>query len=243
MGEQTPNPTRPVPHPEEDLIPPDPLLDSNTFIHIDDDDVIPLQTHKPDSGGDVITPNNPTPLKPHESDLDDDVSITNPTPLKTIRPGSDSKGSKSKRQPEEMAERPEWLPLDWRIEVRMRTSGATAGSYDRYYISPSGRKFRSKTEVLHFLETGSTKKRKADADGMPPASSKNQKDKKPKRKRGDFSGVDFDYRNPPQNVTWTLTNASHDIWTPAVDEGVTPEHVKRTWDTAFSCITELEVKK
>ncbi|GAA0185983.1 hypothetical protein LIER_33271 [Lithospermum erythrorhizon] len=89
--------------------------------------------------------------------------------------------------------------------------------------------------------TGSTKKRKVDADGMPPASSENHKTKKAKRK-GDFSRVDFDFRNPPHNVSWTLTSAAHDIWTPSGEEGLTPEPVKKTWDDVFSCITELEGK-
>ncbi|KAG9128984.1 hypothetical protein Leryth_014749 [Lithospermum erythrorhizon] len=53
--------------------------------------------------------------------------------------------------------------------------------------------------------------------------------KKAKRK-GDFSRVDFDFRNSPHNVSWTLTSAAHDIWTPSGEEGLTPEPVKKTWD-------------
>ncbi|KAJ6964276.1 hypothetical protein NC652_002532 [Populus alba x Populus x berolinensis] len=53
-----------------------------------------------------------------------------------------------------------WLPPGWVVEDRVRTSGATAGTRDKYYIEPvSGRRFRSKKEVQYYLETGTLKKR------------------------------------------------------------------------------------
>ncbi|KAK8637569.1 hypothetical protein V6N13_136045 [Hibiscus sabdariffa] len=60
-----------------------------------------------------------------------------------------------------------WLPPGWLIEDRVRSSGATAGLVDRYYFEPSsGRRFRSKKEVLYFLETGSPPpKRKKGSEG------------------------------------------------------------------------------
>ncbi|XP_075500626.1 uncharacterized protein LOC142539221 isoform X2 [Primulina tabacum] len=36
-----------------------------------------------------------------------------------------------RRSMEEMAKRPEWLPEDWRIDLRVRTSGASTGLIDR----------------------------------------------------------------------------------------------------------------
>ncbi|KAF3566696.1 hypothetical protein DY000_02017931, partial [Brassica cretica] len=61
-----------------------------------------------------------------------------------------------------------WLPPGWRVEDKVRTSGATAGSVDKvcislllrfYYYEPiTGRKFRSRTEVLYYLEHGTSKK-------------------------------------------------------------------------------------
>ncbi|KAG9156036.1 hypothetical protein Leryth_012103 [Lithospermum erythrorhizon] len=156
---------------------------------------------------------------------------------------SETKKNSKKRLPVELAGRPDWLPDDWRYEIRMRVSGATAGSYDRYYFSPTGKNFRSRAEVLRFLETGSRKKKRGSEDETPPASSEKPKAKRPKRKKGDFSNVDFDYKNPPKNVSWMLTNASHDIWMPIADEVLAPESVQRTWEDAFSCITELESKK
>lgn len=57
--------------------------------------------------------------------------------------------------------RPMSLPNDWRIEFKHRKSGASVGKIDKYYIEPtSGRRLRSKNEVLHFLETGSKLRRR-----------------------------------------------------------------------------------
>ncbi|KAK8536144.1 hypothetical protein V6N13_009522 [Hibiscus sabdariffa] len=44
---------------------------------------------------------------------------------------------------------------------RVRSSGATAGLVDKYYVDPSsGRKFRSRKEVLYYLETGTSQPKK-----------------------------------------------------------------------------------
>nr|7FEO_A Chain A, Methyl-CpG-binding domain-containing protein 5 [Arabidopsis thaliana]7FEO_B Chain B, Methyl-CpG-binding domain-containing protein 5 [Arabidopsis thaliana] len=53
-----------------------------------------------------------------------------------------------------------WLPPDWRTEIRVRTSGTKAGTVDKFYYEPiTGRKFRSKNEVLYYLEHGTPKKK------------------------------------------------------------------------------------
>ncbi|EPS60413.1 hypothetical protein M569_14391, partial [Genlisea aurea] len=66
-----------------------------------------------------------------------------------------------KKSLEEMAKRPSWLPEDWTMDLKIRNSGASKGHIDRYYAEPTGqRRFRSKTEVLHFLESGGQRKRK-----------------------------------------------------------------------------------
>ncbi|CAO2840668.1 unnamed protein product [Amaranthus hypochondriacus] len=50
---------------------------------------------------------------------------------------------------------PDWLPPDWTCIERVRASGATAGTRDKYYIEPgTKRRFRSKKEVEHYLKTG-----------------------------------------------------------------------------------------
>ncbi|KAI3703358.1 hypothetical protein L1987_73373 [Smallanthus sonchifolius] len=55
--------------------------------------------------------------------------------------------------------RPSWLPDGWNMIFKKRTSGATEGTVDRYFIAPSGHRLRSKNEVLNFLETGSKRKK------------------------------------------------------------------------------------
>ncbi|XP_038714722.1 uncharacterized protein LOC120008467 [Tripterygium wilfordii] len=54
-----------------------------------------------------------------------------------------------------------WLPEGWKVNKRKRTSGKTAGVVDKYYVDPTGRRFRSKKEAVEFLETGMPRKRKA----------------------------------------------------------------------------------
>ncbi|MCO5606492.1 hypothetical protein L7F22_060680 [Adiantum nelumboides] len=50
---------------------------------------------------------------------------------------------------------PDWLPAGWITEVKTRMAGSTAGTTDKYYKDPvTGRRFRSKNEVLSFLQTG-----------------------------------------------------------------------------------------
>ncbi|KAI3461267.1 hypothetical protein Pfo_017930 [Paulownia fortunei] len=120
-----------------------------------------------------------------------------------LRPGEGSveaaPRSVRRRNPEEMAKRPSWLPEDWKIDLRVRSSGATAGLIDRYYVEPSGqRKFRSKIEVLHFLETGNKPKRKStsETDTGPSGSPVSQKQKKSstKRKRSEALNSDITHR-------------------------------------------------
>ncbi|KAK2643068.1 hypothetical protein Ddye_024831 [Dipteronia dyeriana] len=44
-----------------------------------------------------------------------------------------------------------WLPADWSIEKRTRVNGSSAGNTDKYYLSPEGRKFRSRNAVEAYL--------------------------------------------------------------------------------------------
>lgn len=39
-----------------------------------------------------------------------------------------------RRNMEEMAKKPDWLPEDWRIDLRVRTSGASTGLIDRVWF-------------------------------------------------------------------------------------------------------------
>lgn len=53
------------------------------------------------------------------------------------------------------------------MQVKLRKHGDTAGTWDAYYIAPSGKRFRSRKEVAVFLGLiqGSDKKRRNSAPG------------------------------------------------------------------------------
>ncbi|KAK3169183.1 hypothetical protein Dsin_000041 [Dipteronia sinensis] len=52
---------------------------------------------------------------------------------------------------------PAWLPAGWSIEKKTRMNGASAGNTDKYYLSPEGRKFRSRNAVEAYLSGQDTK--------------------------------------------------------------------------------------
>ena len=66
----------------------------------------------------------------------------------------------------------------WSTKTEFRRTGNTAGAYDAYYLSPTGKRFRSRPEVASYLQLGpprSGRKRSRGgnpaigADGAPPA--------------------------------------------------------------------------
>ncbi|KAL6195575.1 hypothetical protein ACLB2K_031193 [Fragaria x ananassa] len=110
----------------------------------------------------------------------------------------------------------DWLPAGWRVEYKVRSSGATAGSTDRYYYDPvSGRRFRSKKEVLHFLETG-TPKKNANSDKNTVESSASKRQRKSSTKPS--PAVNFDFFDVPAKVEWVLTDSSQWTWTPFIGD-------------------------
>ncbi|XVF20047.1 hypothetical protein REPUB_Repub11eG0164600 [Reevesia pubescens] len=134
-----------------------------------------------------------------------------------------------------------WLPAGWLIEERVRSSGVTAGLLDKYYVEPSsGRKFRSKKEVLYFLENGNLPpKRKKETEipgseevstGISAGNKQKKSDKKPKP-------LNFDFINVPERVDWLLTNASADSWTPILGDDQVPESTRQDWAAAFTSLT------
>lgn len=56
---------------------------------------------------------------------------------------------------------PLWLPQGWITEIHTRRTGSTAGMRDKYFKHlASGRRFRSRKDVLHFTSTGRSRIRK-----------------------------------------------------------------------------------
>nr|VDD32717.1 unnamed protein product [Brassica oleracea] len=142
-----------------------------------------------------------------------------------------------------------WLPPGWRVEDKVRTSGATAGSVDKYYYEPiTGRKFRSRTEVLYYLEHGTSKKGSKKPDntdstsdhvegqGSNKSSRKAKEPTPPPRPRS--PPLKFDFENPPEKVSWSSANAGEEQgWTPFVGDDKVQDSLRREWCTAFTVIT------
>ncbi|KAE8656812.1 Detected protein of confused Function [Hibiscus syriacus] len=160
------------------------------------------------------------------------------TPVQGLDISPSSAESKGKRR---LVPTETWLPTGWLIEDRVRSSGATAGLVDKYYVDPfSGRKFRSKKEVLYYLETGMPppkKKKGTETSGSEDAGRGNSGGKKQKKPDKKSKPLNFDFVNMPQKVDWLLTNASEDFWIPFFGDGQVAEPTRQDWDAAFVFVT------
>ncbi|KAK1572213.1 hypothetical protein Q3G72_029184 [Acer saccharum] len=131
---------------------------------------------------------------------------------------------------------PSWLPPGWKMDSKVRTSDATAGVVDKYYINTvSGYRFRSKKEVLYFLESGTKrtkKKEKYDTGTESPGN--------PKSNTSDGEGgiltKNFNYSDAPKNVKWVLSSNnydnSEDTLTPYIGGDKVPDYVSQDWTRA-----------
>ncbi|XP_010426094.1 PREDICTED: methyl-CpG-binding domain-containing protein 5-like [Camelina sativa] len=167
-----------------------------------------------------------------------------PPPENTANPVDSSKSRKRATPGDDN----NWLPPDWRTEVRVRTSGTKAGVVDKFYYEPiTGRKFRSKNEVLYYLEHGTPKKavKKADNNGdLHPkhsegrgSSSRRQTKSNKKANEPPPKPVNFDFMNVPEKVTWTGTDGSDKAWWPSIGDYKIQESVSQDWDKAFTLVT------
>lgn len=112
---QNTNPFEADPNFDDGQLPTDPLLESGTFIDVGQN-----------GGGEKM---KPTRLRPEQASAGtttaasaEDAVAADATPISQRQ---------LKKLPEELVERPNWLPDEWKMEVRVRTSGATAGTTDR----------------------------------------------------------------------------------------------------------------
>ncbi|KAH9607784.1 hypothetical protein KSS87_011181 [Heliosperma pusillum] len=168
----------------------------------------------------------------------------NPVSNGNGKPKGESKGEKvnprqSSVEVTDEANRPDWLPPGWRFKEFLRTSSASAGTRDKYFIDPAtNRRFRSKKEVFRYLETGVTpmQKRKAgdsDADNTPGPNSATPKKMKTEPKPV-FSIEDFKFDEVPEKVKWQLTDVYEATWIPKIDDtNPVPESTKQEWSSAF----------
>ncbi|KAK9068070.1 hypothetical protein SSX86_012181 [Deinandra increscens subsp. villosa] len=164
-----------------------------------------------------------------------------------IHPNNPSSSSKEEAEistttppPDQKKTRPSWLPQDWDMIFRKRTSGATQGSVDRYFIAPSGQRLRSKNEVLNFLETGSKRKKPPtqSSDDPTSAGSAPQTKKKTSARKKVHAAFTFDFKNPPEKVSWCLSYASENVWSPIIGYSNLPLATKQEWATVFNHVCQ-----
>ncbi|XP_016483756.1 methyl-CpG-binding domain-containing protein 5 [Nicotiana tabacum] len=213
-----------------DCLPPDPLLQSGTYIHADSNATV------------ETTPERSLLDEPHVSDpMPAAPAMESTAEIQTVSPELVTPKRRQNKSVEVTSERPSWLPENWKIEMRVRTSGATAGSTDRYFFEPvSGRKFRSKVEVLYFLETGGKRKKgNTGNEATPSETSKSQKQKKGGSKTQKITSFYFDSGNPPHSVCWVQTDGFADTWAPSCNGGMIPERRRQEWDAVFSSVSQL----
>lgn len=140
-----------------------------------------------------------------------------------------------------LGDRPDWLPPGWTFVERVRSSGASAGSRDKYFMDPvTNRRFRSKKEVLLYLETGTVafkKKKNSDTDGTPQSSGPTPKRKKSEPEVKDITKY-FNFDGVPAKVKWELSDVYEGSWRPLIN-GVdrVPESTKQDWVAAFTYLT------
>ncbi|CAN7114746.1 methyl-CpG-binding domain-containing protein 6 [Brassica rapa] len=138
-----------------------------------------------------------------------------------------------------------WLPDGWRVEDKVRTSGAKAGSVDKYYYEPvTGRRFRSRTEVLYYLEHGTSKKGSKKADFNPDhleGQGRNKSSRKAKEQPP--RPLNFDFENAPEKLSWSMANSGDEAWSPFLGEDKVQDSVRRDWCAAFTVVTTKNPSK
>ncbi|KAF8010731.1 hypothetical protein BT93_J1391 [Corymbia citriodora subsp. variegata] len=257
---QVPNPSTPEPDHLAGAAPQDPLLHSGCFI--DPAAAADGETLAPGGGRAGRSPNGATAAAEEAAPISSRAPAGSVDGAATPQRASSNGGEAVPPTPENahsaddpssrrktrmvLAETPDWLPAGWYVEDRVRTSGVTAGTRDKYYCDPvSHRVFRSKKEVLYFLETGlSRKKRKmenADANNdagnsnatkVQAESSGGQKQKKVGRAPPQ-PPPNFDWDNCPEQVKWVLKDASTNTWIPYINNKEVPESIRKEWTTAL----------
>ncbi|CAA7032501.1 unnamed protein product [Microthlaspi erraticum] len=142
----------------------------------------------------------------------------------------------------------DWLPSGWTVEEKVRTSGATAGTVDKYYHEPgTGQRFRSRTEVLYYLEHGTTKKGTKNSDHSQGQGSSKKASRKAKEQPPPPppppAPLNFDFENPPEKVTWSVADAGEEAWTPFLGDVKVQDSVRQDWCAAFTAVTTQNPSK
>lgn len=139
----------------------------------------------------------------------------------------DGRGGKSRRHTE-IIQSPDWLPTGWFTELKTRGGGSSAGTKDKYYYDPvTQRRFRSKIEVLSYLETGIIGRYK------PKVKSEGQVGRKRKTSAAFYQyAASFDNSFRPTKVRWVL-NDTDGSWIPFVNEENTADFNRKEGERLF----------
>ncbi|KAL9265335.1 Methyl-CpG-binding domain-containing protein [Drosera capensis] len=111
-----------------------------------------------------------------------------------------------------------------------------------YYIHlETGHRFRSKAEVMSFLETGVTGQKKRTMNGAGESPLKNGSHSKRSRKAAPKISAavkNFNFDDVPAKVKWELTDIHEGTWRPLLDVGVSvPESTRQQWAETFTYLT------
>ncbi|PHT69069.1 hypothetical protein T459_28556 [Capsicum annuum] len=225
----------------DDGIPPDSLLQLETYIGAERNSR--FETARPNKADIAVEEGK-------EVDLATPVSVESESkmevPMKESVVETVTPVYKVNRSVEVNVKRPSWLPEDWKFEPKVRTNGASAGAVENYYYEPvSGKRFRSKPDVLHFLETGGRCKRSTGGDATPsetPNSKKQKKSSSMKEEKKTTSSYS-DSLNPPQSVCWVLMDSAAETLTPFIHGKMIPEGQKQEWDAVFSTVSQRNANR
>ncbi|CAH2069430.1 unnamed protein product [Thlaspi arvense] len=249
--------------------PPDPLLASDSFISsttpAGDGTLGSSAKRRPIQGGSGATGSRQRAR----------IGMSNGTDQVDPSPDNSAHQAESKSR-KRAAPGDNWLPPNWRVEEKVRTSGATAGTVDKkeykclegrphridlvfgkycdrgieslYYFEPiTGRKFRSRTEVLYYLEHGTSSRgsKKAESTDLSSDHFEGQGSKRASRKAKEPPPppLNFDFGNPPEKVSWCMSSTGEEAWTPFVGDDKVQDSVRRDWCTAFTAVTTQNPSK
>ncbi|KAK9985278.1 hypothetical protein SO802_030229 [Lithocarpus litseifolius] len=135
------------------------------------------------------------------------------------------------------------LPEGWIVEQRPRTSAKYFGKLDQFYHEVKTKKrFRSLKEAKKYVKMEGNETKKTPEVSQPGGHSKDSQSSKScssniSKKKNKITQT-FDFANPPEAITWVLSDAENNDWSPFTGETMVPVIVKTHWAETFICINE-----
>jgi len=127
------------------------LLDSSTHASKKTDDQS-IQLSSPNSRQSVGQATNPEILEFRDILSPEIRLVTALSNLPTEAPIATTPQKGLEREKPQKRRNTGWLPPDWTVQEVERKTGKTQGRVDVYFLSPGGKKYRSKVEVIRALQ-------------------------------------------------------------------------------------------